>query len=347
MGEVQNVCQMTTYDAARVYIERYKDDLLNRRMGKKTLARLIIAEHPAHFTMDDLEKIRKAIRDLTGEGKGIKPVIMLNNDAHKGNLSKLPISVVKPRQEYNLPDGKYLVLSDIHLPFHDAQALETAIQEGKRQQVTGVYLNGDTMDMFQISNFTKFEKSVDIGEEVTTCNKFLAYLREQFPQAQIWYKVGNHEARFERYIWANMPQLAPLIAEKMGESMGLAALLYLEQYGVTYVGDRNITYAGDLALLHGHEFGSSVFSPVNPARGAFLRAKSSVLIGHHHQTSTHHEGNLAGDKIACFSTGCLCDLSPNYRPFAYTRWNHGAAVVEVKGKDFWVDNFRIENGKRY
>jgi hypothetical protein len=33
-----------------------------------------------------------------------------------------------------------------------------------------------------------------------------------------------------------MPQLAPLISEKLGESMGLAALLYLEQYGVTYVG---------------------------------------------------------------------------------------------------------------
>jgi hypothetical protein len=131
--------------------------------------------------------------------------------------------------------------------------------------------------------------------------------------------------------------------------MGLAALLYLEQYGVTYVGDRNITYCGrPCTASTGMNFGSSVFSTSQPKRvGRSSRDKSSVLIGHHHQTSTHHEGNLAGDKIACFSTGCLCDLSPNYRPFAYTRWNHGAAVVEVRGKDFWVDNFRIENGKRY
>ena len=338
---------MTTYEAARIYVERYADNLLNRQIGKKTLARLIIAENPAYFTLDDLEKLRTAIRDFTIGSKTVKPMFELNNDAHKRELSKLPLSKVMPREEYNLPDGKYLLLSDIHLPYHDTRALETAITEGKRQGVTSIYLNGDTMDMFQISTFTKFEKSIDIGEEVATCNRFLGYLREQFPDAQIWYKVGNHEARFERYIWANMPALAPLISEKMGESMGLAALLNLEEYGVTFVGDRNITYAGELAILHGHEFGSSVFSPVNPARGAFLRAKSSVIIGHHHQTSTHHEGNLAGDKIACFSTGCLCDLSPNYRPFAYTRWNHGAAVLEVKGKDFWVDNFRIENGKRY
>lgn len=338
---------MTTFEAARLYIERHKEDLLNRKIGKKTLARLIIAENPEHFTFDDVERLRSAIRDYTGGTKRVKPIVQINNDNHKAELSKLPFSRVKERKVYNLPDGKYLLLSDVHLPYHDVAALETAIQEGKRQEVTGVYLNGDIMDMFQISTFTKFEKGVDIAEEVATCNKFLAYLREQFPQAQIWFKVGNHEARFERYIWANMPQLAPLVAEKLGESMGLAALLNLEEYGVTFVGDRNITYAGELAILHGHEFGSSVFSPVNPARGAFLRAKSSVIIGHHHQTSTHHEGNLAGDKIACFSTGCLCDLSPNYRPFAYTRWNHGAAVLEVKGKDFWVDNFRIENGKRY
>jgi len=130
---------MTTYEAARVYIERYMDDLINRRMGKKTLARLIVAENPNYFTLEQVENIRNAIRQLTLRNKKVNPMIELNNDAHKSELSKLPLSVVKPREEFNLPDGKYLVLSDIHLPFHDAQALETAIQEGKRQEVTGVY----------------------------------------------------------------------------------------------------------------------------------------------------------------------------------------------------------------
>ena len=335
------------HELVKGYLLKYKQQMLDRNMCKRTLARLIVAENPDKFTMDDLERIRQTIQELTGLKRIKNALFELNNDAHKSKLTKLPLSVVKERVEYNLPDGKYLVLSDVHLPYHNLQALETAIEEGVKHQVTGVYLNGDIMDMFQVSNFTKFEKSVDIGGEVETCKKFLTYLREKFPLSQIWYKIGNHEARFERYIWANMPQLAPLISDTLGESMGLAHLLNLNEFGVTYIGDRNITYAGKLAVLHGHEFGASIFSPVNPARGAFLRAKSSIIIGHHHQTSTHHEGNLAGDKIACFSTGCLCDLSPNYRPFAYTKWNHGAAIIEVKGEDFWVDNFRIENGKRY
>jgi len=87
---------------------------------------------------------------------------------------------------------------------------------------------------------------------------------------------------------------------------------------------------------------------VNPARGLFLRAKASILAGHNHQTSAHHENDINGSQTACFSTGCLCDLQPDYRPFAFTKWNHGAAIVELnKEGNFSVDNFRIIEGKVY
>jgi hypothetical protein len=42
----------------------------------------------------------------------------------------------------------------------------------------------------------------------------------------------------------------------------------------------------------------------------------------------------------CWSTGCLCDLTPDYS--RVNRWNHGFAVVEVdEAGSFNVDNLRI------
>jgi hypothetical protein len=48
--------------------------------------------------------------------------------------------------------------------------------------------------------------------------------------------------------------------------------------------------------------------------------------------------------MACFSTGCLCQLTPKYRPFAYTKWNHGFAIVEIDGDgSFEVNEIQIQN----
>ena len=132
---------------------------------------------------------------------------------------------------------------------------------------------------------------------------------------------------------------------ELGENLGLYELLKLADYDITPIHATQLTNASGLSILHGHEFGKSVFNPVNPSRGAFLRGKSSVIIGHHHQTSTHSESNLRNEKIVCYSTGCLCELNPKYMPFASLKWNHGAAFIEHDGNDFAVENFRIDNGK--
>lgn len=57
-------------------------------------------------------------------------------------------------------------------------------------------------------------------------------------------------------------------------------------------------------------------------------------------------GDSKRDRHSGWSLGCLCDLRPDYRPFAFTKWNHGAAVVNVsENGNFHVDAFTIINGK--
>ena len=331
------------------YLARYKDKLESREIGVQSLAKLICAEMPALYSdkPDDrrIEFARSRIRYFL---KANLAGFTLNNDNYKSELAykmSIPESQAEIREDYELPPGRFLIMSDIHLPYHVKSAVEFAIEKGRRRNIDAVYLNGDVIDMYMISNFVKTGFKPDMMEEFNVARQFFGYLRERFPKQEIYYKLGNHEARWETYIWTKAPELAKLLNVELGESLGLFKLLKTEEFGIIPIQSTQLASASGLGLLHGHEFGKSVFNPVNPARGAFLRGKSSVLIGHHHQTSTHSESNLKHEKIVCYSTGCLCELNPKYMPFASLKWNHGAAEVEHNGRDFEVENYRIDNGK--
>ena len=101
--------------------------------------------------------------------------------------------------------------------------------------------------------------------------------------------------------------------------------------------------AGSLNIIHGHEFSSGFFSPVNIARGLFLRGKVSAMQGHNNSSSEHTESDMNGKITTTWSLGCLCELHPAYLPL--NKWNLGCAVVDIDGENFDVRNKRIYKGK--
>lgn len=329
------------------YLEQYQEELTVGSMPKKVLARIIYREHTDKFEDGEeksVERIRCAIRYKTGshgEYSRKDPKFHSNNPDHSRATKNgfFPESEYTPPPNYEMNEpGRTLILSDIHLPFHEKEPLEMAIDYGINQkEVTTILINGDLMDMFSISKWLTPTKNVpDIAHEINLTIEFFGWLRSMFA-GRIVYKLGNHEDRWEHYFYRKAQEFEGVF--KLDEMLGL------EQRGVEMIKSRQKIKLGKLNVLHGHEFGSSVFSPVNPARGIFLRAKASTLVGHYHQTSEHTEGNIDHGRTSCFSTGCLCNLQPEYRPFAHTKWNHGFAVVEVNDEgNFLVDNRKIERG---
>jgi len=306
--------------------------------NKKTLARIICQKHPDL----KLEDVRRNIRYYTGAGGVVQRKIIKDrrflrpaDGSYKTKLTPVNISV----EDYIFPHKKPLILSDIHLPYHVLDALEIALEKGYKEGVDSIYLNGDILDFYQISRFTKEGGMMSIREERDMFFDLISWIRQSF-DVPIYFKVGNHEERLEHYIMNKAPELASL------PELSLRQFLKLDELGVEYISGRQKTLMGKLITIHGHEFGDSVFSPVNPARGLFLRAKSSTAAGHNHQTSEHHENNLKSDSMACFSIGCLCQLTPMYRPFAYTKWNHGFAIPIIDNDgSFEFNNYRIIDGK--
>jgi hypothetical protein len=110
------------------------------------------------------------------------------------------------------------------------------------------------------------------------------------------------------------------------------------------VGEKRIIKAGNLNIAHGHEFPSGISSPVNIARGLYMRAKADAICGHHHRSSNHVEQDINGHMITTWSVGCLCDLHPLYMPI--NSWNHGVALITLDEEgNVDVQNKRIKNGR--
>jgi predicted phosphodiesterase len=249
----------------------------------------------------------------------------------------LPKSDKKERKPYVVSGKRILFLSDIHIPYHDEEALALALQYGKEKDADCIYLNGDILDFYHGSTFEKDPKKRRIKEELDAARDFLAILRREFPKAEIVYKVGNHEERYWRYMRVKAPELCDI------QAFSFAELMQFEKFNVQLVDGRTKSNIASLSAFHGHEFGGSVFSPVNVARGLYLRTKASSICGHSHQTSEHTERDVNGKIVTCWSVGCLSELSPEYAP--YNKWNLGFAFIEVNGDQFKVNNFRISNGR--
>lgn len=233
--------------------------------------------------------------------------------------------------------GSWLVLSDLHLPYHDVAAVNLAINAGKRAKCVGVLLNGDILDSHEISRFDHDPTAPRYVAERDCALLFLAHLRASFPKARIIFKEGNHDERLAKYLMSRAPALFGF------SEIMLPAILKLSDFKVEHVGDKRVVRLGKLNVLHGHEYPGGTVSPVNPARGLFLKARSVALCGHHHQTSEHHEPDVTGSPQAAWSMGCLCQLHPSYMPL--NKWNHGFAVVHIAdGGSFAVRNYRIIDG---
>lgn len=236
---------------------------------------------------------------------------------------------------------RVLRLSDIHFPLHDERALEASINYGIKKDPTVLLLDGDIIDCHSISRYDKDPRHRYTETELRMIADQFSDFRKAFPKARIIYKSGNHEFRIESYLLSKAPELFGL------PGMDLPGLISMVNgpesiMGVEFIGDNRTIRMGHLSFLHGHEFRGG--GGVNPARWIYLRTGVSCIIGHFHKTSEHSEPNLHGSQIGCWSTGCLCELRPQYDRKA--KWNHGFAYVDVDSDGmFNVENRRIIDGK--
>jgi predicted phosphodiesterase len=318
-------------DKAREYRKRYGWD-----MPTLKLARIMYQENKESFA--DLEDARSALRYIEGKaGKKDHFTPTKHMPDRPRNPYAIPESDDIIYEPYQLDAKRVLVLSDIHIPYHSIDALTACFTFAENEQPDAVLLNGDTIDFFKLSRFAKDPKARSFAHELLAFKQFFEAVQKIFPAAKIYFKSGNHEERYDHFLWMKAGELDGV------EEFKLENIIKARANGIEFIGDKRIIKLGHLNVLHGHEFGGSIFSPVNIARGLFLRGKVSAMQGHNHQTSEHTESNMNGEITTTYSTGCLCQLNPGYLPI--NKWNHGFAVVDIDNMNFHVRNYRIHKGQ--
>jgi hypothetical protein len=215
--------------------------------------------------------------------------------------------------------------------------LQTALEFGEKNEIDSIFINGDFADFYEVSDHEKDpSERVSIADELEMVRETLRHLRHRFDGKPIYYKPGNHEKRWERYLMRKAPELLG-IAE-----FRLDVILKLGEIGIQFLPHNSISYAGKLLIEHGDKIKGS--GGVNPARTALLRFKRPVTVGHFHRSTSVNDNVYDGENRMAWSSGCLCGLQPNYLPL--NEWIHGFQMVEIESSgNFTMHNKIIINGK--
>ena len=325
---------MNKSDIAREYREKH-----GWEMPTLKLARILYAENNLLFK--NVEDARLSLRYIEGKhGSGnrkFKTIIQMPE--RPKNPYKLPDSDETDFTPYEIKGHKRVaILSDIHVPYHNISSITAALDYLKKSKPDALLLNGDTIDCHRLSRFIKDPKKRNFKLELDTF-KALFDVFEKELKCKIYFKLGNHEERYEHFLY-----------EKAGELVGIEEfefqnIIKARARGIEVIADKRPMKLNNLWGIHGHEYVGGISAPVNPARGLFLKSKVSCFQGHNHQTSEHTEPTLSGKMVTTWSLGCLSELHPAYMPL--NKWNHGFAEVDLdaNGEDFEFKNKRIFQGK--
>jgi len=325
---------VTKADIARKYRNEY-----GMEMPTLKLARIMFAKE--RLTFKDVEDCRDVLRGIEGKKTSRRYKITHPMSERPKNPYNLPESYQEKREPLRLPltCNNILLISDLHIPYHDIDAITIALEYGVREKVNTIVINGDMLDFCRISRFeTDFSKR-SVRQEFDSAKEFLRVLRQIFPTQEIYWIKGNHDQRYEKYLLQKAQEIWDDPYFKLEER------LRLNEERVHLIDDKILVKAGKLAITHGHHIFKGIFTPVSPARGAYMKAKQSVIVGHLHRSSHHVESDMEGNLNAAWSTGCMCQLKMDYSPLVSNSL-HGFAHVTVESNgDFTVKNFTIINGK--
>lgn len=325
-----------TGELALKYLDKYQ--------GRSNLqiARLLYKDNPLVYS--SVEHARTSIRYHAGAAGSDNRKRLENKQFMGHNLKdiiNLPEGEGRDSKPYIVPkqNKRIGILSDMHIPYHDKDAVFKALEYFQRREIDTLIFNGDTVDCYQLSRFDKDPRKRSFGEELRITKEFLQGIHKAFPGVLKIFKLGNHEERYIKYLVSKSPEIADLLID----NFDFPAFLEFGSMNIQYVSEKQLIYAGNLVIAHGHEwpgFGGGV----NPARTMALKAKSNVIVGHFHRYSEHVQKTVKGRIDGAWSTGCLCELNPLYMP--NNDWVHGFAYAEILDKgDFVVHNKKIVNGK--
>ena len=212
------------------------------------------------------------------------------------------------------------IINDIHYPDHDSKVLNLALNFLEDLKPDRLVLNGDIIDCWAISRWKKDPSRLrnTLDKEVRWLETFIDRCGKIAPK--IDYLMGNHEDRICRYVMEFADLFGPLgtIAQGAIDALRPEAII---GKGTTLQRYKQVISLGKLLITHGHLIRKYTDSAMLAKYGG------SIGFGHTHRLGTYYHTNHSGPHVA-FQNGCLCKLSPPWKP-ELNDWQHGLSIVKV------------------
>ena len=243
-----------------------------------------------------------------------------------------------------------LLIPDTHRPYHDRKAYNLMLKAAKDIGVDEIVILGDYADIYALNAHGGKNPTLPttLIEEIEDVNSGLDELDKLFPKAKKIYIQGNHEYRFERYIFDKCPELFGVT-----EFRNLIKIDQRINWKYIPYGPNQQYKVGGSYLIARHE------PLASSAKATASRALCSLVYGHIHRIEESHLVGLKDDNHVCFSVGWLGDKR-NDKVFSYVKGHHqwqlgfGLVYVREETKYFYhnkvhiMDDYTcVVNGKLY
>lgn len=221
-----------------------------------------------------------------------------------------------------------LIIPDLHIPYHDAAALEVVEKCMADHDWDEVVYLGDLLDLDEISSFNAENlrelETRRLVEDFHLANAILdrhqEIVRRNNPKAKFVLLQGNHEYRIERLL-DNHPELEGLLEVQKN--------LHLSERKVRWVKSwsENELYAiGKLCFSHGLYINQYHAAKMVNSFGV------NVVYGHTHDVMSHVKTILGKDKlIMAQSLGFLADeYKLRYMKKGPSNWSQAFGVAYIR-----------------
>lgn len=231
---------------------------------------------------------------------------------------------------------KYLVLSDLHIPFHISELYQILESYGNKSY--DLILAGDMVDCYDISVFPK-SKSVGLSNEINILKELLVKCSKLF--RKVYLISGNHSRRLASYIRKRLnPEVSALVQDDIIEY--ITSSLKLNNVYYTPGDTKNwFIQIDNVVLAHPDTYKKSILGTALDtyhyfdARGT---SASVFMIGH-----THALGMTCFKNRVLIETGCTC-LEQDYSMsgnLAYMPQQNGFVVFQSNDNKVTFNDIKL------
>lgn len=231
---------------------------------------------------------------------------------------------------------KYLVIPDIHVPFHCRKYISIVNKVLKAGKFAGLIQLGDFCDFYQLSSFDKDpSRKHDILSELQDYKAILTrWARTLYggnPKATLHQLEGNHEDRLRRFIWTKAPELAKIIPS-IPKMLGLSEMPLKAKWHKYEKWDSCIV--GDVTLHHG------VYFNQHTAANNLKIYGRKFIQGHTHRLQTATKGEMWSLTAGHGSNA----KKTMHRPVP-SDWTQSLSILTLVDRIGQVESYQVIKGK--